>query len=127
MPPQRGDPLLNPGAPRVVKPNYGRTVLDGEVEDPADLPGVSRAEAPPHETEILGIDVYPFPVDGPGAGDHAVPEPLPLLHPEGYGLMLHVGIELNEAPLVKEGCDPLPRRELSLRVLALRGGLLLPP
>ena len=75
------------------------------------------AERAAEDGEILREDVHQAAVDAPGAGHHPVPRHDLLIEPEVGRAVGDEAIELDEAALVEQQIEPLPRGQLALLVL----------
>ncbi len=69
------------------------------------------------DREVLGEDVHQAPIDPAVAGDDAVARILLLGEAELGGPVGDEAVQLDEAPLIEQQIEPLPRGELSLLVL----------
>ena len=112
------DTLLDARSARVVQADDRGAVLDGEVHDLADLLGVGLRERSAENGEVLGEHEDAPPVDGARSGDDTVAGHARLLHPEVARAVLDERSEFEERAGIEQELDPLPRRELSLGVLA---------
>ena len=79
--------------------------------------GVGLRQRAAEHREVLGEDVDQPPVDPAVAGDDAVAEVLLLGQAEIGGAVGDEAVQLDEAALIEQQVEPLPRGELALLVL----------
>ena len=114
-----GYALLNPRAAAVVQPDHRRAVLHRHVHDLADLLGVGFGKRAAEDGEILAEHIDHAAVDRAPAGDDAVARRAFRLHPEIRRAMGDEHVEFLERAIVQQKLDPLPRGQLSARVLGV--------
>ena len=83
----------------------------------AYLAGMRLSQGPPHDREILRIDIHLPAVDLPGADNHAVTVIFLLLHPELAALMGDEHLDFHETARIDQQLDPFPGSKLSALVL----------
>src|SRR5260370_25257994 len=129
---QADDPVLDPGAARVVAADAGPARADGEIHDLADLLGEDLAQRAAEDARVVREEEHLAAVDGAVAGDDAVAGDLLLPHPERLGTVDGKGVELAKRPEVDEQLDPLAGGQLPfgmllfIRVAAPVHGIVLP-
>jgi len=109
--------LLDAGSAGIVDADDGSAVFHRQVHDLADLAGVHLPQRPPHDGEVLAVDVDDPAIDGAVSRHHAVTGENGLLQAEISATVLHELVDLGEAPLVQELKDPLSGGKLTLLVL----------
>jgi len=111
------DAFLNARAARIVDPDDGRAVLQGQVLDLGDLGGMSLAKGPTHDGEILGKDVDQPAADRTIARDHPITQGDALAHAKIAHMVCGQGIQLLEAALVQQRGDALSSGHLAFFML----------
>ena len=124
---ERDHALLDPRAAAVVDPDDRAAGLQRVVHDLDDLLAVDLAERAAEHREVLAEHADRPAVDGPVAGDDAVPVRPVGRHVEVVRAVPGELVELGERPRIEQPVDPFPGRHLAPRVLpldrALRSGV----
>ena len=116
---ERDHALLDPRAAPVVDPDHRAADLGGDVHHLDDLLAVHLAERAAEHRGVLAEHGDRPAVDRAGAGDDAVAERAPLLHPEVGGAVPGEGVELDERAGVEQHLQSLAGGVAALGVLAL--------
>ena len=120
---QRGDALLDPGAPRIVQSDDRRAVVHRQIHELDDLRGVGLGQRPAEHREVLRERVHEATLDLAVARDHPVARDELRLHAEVAAAVGHELVDLAERPGVEEEVDSLARGQLARVVLAPLPGL----
>jgi hypothetical protein len=120
---KRDDALLDPCTARVVDPDHGAPVLEGQVHDLADLLGEDLAERATEDREVLREEEDLAAEDRAVAGDDSVPVRAAIHHPEVRLAMADVSVQLDERAWITQLLGAFPGEELTL-FAAARHGLL---
>ena len=109
---ERDDALLDPRSARVVDPDHGAAVLDGEIHHLADLLGEDLRERAAEDGEVLAEDEDLAAEDRAVAGHDGVAVG-PVRHRVEVGVAVpDVAVELDEGAGIEQLLDPLARKQL---------------